>query len=141
MRLQNDPALWLRWLLSLLVAASVLHVQAAAAPSAAAPLPTSVTKPPAGKGVAHAATTVDLAPFGYVEEEFFVSGKANVYQYDARGAVAVKTPNVDYTTRILVRRPMDPRRFSGTVRVETMHPQYGADFVWARITAYVIGRG
>lgn len=140
MRLHSNPVAWVKCVLALLVAAGMFHLQAAAAPPAAAPLPT-VTKPPAGKGVAHAATRLDLAPLGYVEEEYFVSGKANVYQYDARDAVAVKTPNVDYATRILVRRPINPRRFSGTVRVETMHPQYGADFVWPRITDHVVGRG
>ena len=53
----------------------------------------------------------------------------------------VKTPEMDYTTRILVRRPADPREFSGNVQVETSHPQYGIDFVWSRTTDYVLGSG
>ena len=48
----------------------------------------------------------DLAADGYVEQEFFISGTANVYQFDGGGNVVVKTPNVPYTTRILVRRPV-----------------------------------
>ena len=51
---------------------------------------------------------VDLPRLGYVEEEFFVSGTANVYDWAPDGALTVKTPNAPYTTRILVRRPADP---------------------------------
>jgi hypothetical protein len=110
-------------------------------PPDAAALPTSVSAPPPGKGAPREAAVEDLSAFGYVEEEFLVSGKANVYDYDANGAVAVKTPGVDYTTRILVRRPADPGRFSGNVQVETSHPQYGIDFIWPRIADYVFANG
>lgn len=56
-----------------------------------------------------------LEPLGYVEEEYFVSGRARV-QPD--GAEA------DYLTRIIVRRPQDPKRFNGTVVLD-----------WANVTA------
>src|SRR4051812_35409778 len=59
----------------------------------------------------------DLKKYGYVEEEFIVSGTANVYDWAADGALTVKTPGVPYGTRILVRRPVDPSRFSGDVIV------------------------
>jgi hypothetical protein len=61
---------------------------------------------------------VDLPGRGYVEEEFFVSGTANVYDWAADGRLTVKTANAPYTTRILVRRPANPARFSGNVIVE-----------------------
>ena len=142
MRITRRPAHWFRWVLSLIFAAGLLHLQASAQlPTRTALLPTAVTRPPAGNGMMHAASTVDLKPLGYVEEEYFVTGKANVYYYRSDGAVGIKTPDIDYTTRILVRRPANPRRFSGTVRVETMHPQYGGDFVWPRIVDYAISRG
>src|SRR5687767_14315298 len=51
---------------------------------------------------------VDLPKAGYVEEEFFVSGTANVYDWAGDGSVLVKTPNAPYTTRIMLRRPADP---------------------------------
>src|SRR6476661_7263181 len=54
----------------------------------------------------------DLKKRGYVEEEFIVTGTANVYDWAADGALTVKTPDVPYGTRILVRRPVDPGRFS-----------------------------
>ncbi|MDT0271138.1 alpha/beta hydrolase domain-containing protein, partial [Streptomyces sp. DSM 44915] len=58
---------------------------------------------------------------GYVEEEFFVSGKANVYDWPAGGAV-IRTPDAPYTTRVLVRRPAAKTRFSGRVVVEMLNP-------------------
>src|SRR4249920_2338725 len=46
------------------------------------------------------------ADFGYVPEEFFVSGIAN---------------GTAYKTRIIVRRPEPAQRFSGFVVAESMH--------------------
>ena len=70
----------------------------------------------------------DLAAAGFVEEEFFLSGTANVYDWPAPGALTVKTANAPYTTRILVRRPIDPATFSGNVVVEIMHTPNAQDF-------------
>jgi hypothetical protein len=63
----------------------------------------------------------DLSKLGYVEEERFLSGTANIYEHDADGNVVVKTPNAPYTGRILLRRPKDPARSSGTVVVEILN--------------------
>ena len=49
----------------------------------------------------------DLAHFGYVTKEYFVSGTAN---------------GEPYKTRIVIRRPADNGRFSGLVLAESMHP-------------------
>src|SRR5688572_16367705 len=54
---------------------------------------------------------LDLAKAGYVEEEFIISGNANVYDWATDGTLSVKTPNAPYATRILVRRPATPARF------------------------------
>jgi hypothetical protein len=66
---------------------------------------------------------------GYVEEEFFVRGTANVYEWDAGGSAVpvVRTPNAPYTTRIIVRRPAKPSKFSGTVWVEPLNPTLSID--------------
>ena len=80
-------------------------------------------------GLDHAFQPTDLAPLGYVEEEFFVSGTANVYDWAPTGTVSVRTPDAPYTTRILVRRPADPADFSGNVVVEILHAPRGHD--WA----------
>jgi hypothetical protein len=77
-------------------------------------------------------TVVDLPAAGYVEEEFFVSGRANVYDWAADSALTVRTADAPYTTRILLRRPADPRRFSGTVILEISNFGRGYDlsFTW-----------
>ena len=71
---------------------------------------------------------VDLPKAGYVEEEFFVSGRANVYDWAADGSAMIKTAAAPYTTRILLRRPADPRRFSGDAIVEIGNVGRGFDF-------------
>src|SRR5262245_57159980 len=63
---------------------------------------------------------IDLPKLGYVEEEFIVNGAANVYDWNADGSTSVKTPNVPYGARILVRRPSDLTKFNGAVLVELM---------------------
>jgi hypothetical protein len=53
----------------------------------------------------------DMAHFKYDAQEFFVSGTAN---------------GEPYKTRIVIRKPSDPRRFSGLVLAESMHPSGNA---------------
>src|ERR1017187_2711268 len=77
---------------------------------------------------------LDLKKAGYVEEEFIVSGTANVYDWNADGTLTVKTPNAPYSTRILVRRPADKAKFSGHVLVELMNP--ARRFDWAMMSGY-----
>jgi Alpha/beta hydrolase domain len=64
---------------------------------------------------------------GYVEEEFFVGGRANVYDWGADNQPVVRTPDAPYSTRIVVRRPAKPNKFSGTVWVEPLNPTLGFD--------------
>ncbi len=80
-------------------------------------------------------TALDLSKVGYVEEEFLVSGNANVYDWAGDGSVNVKTANAPYTTRILVRRPADAARFNGTVVVEL--PNTARRFDWTMLWGYV----
>jgi hypothetical protein len=90
---------------------------------------------------------VDLARLQYVEEEFFIAGTANVYDWtengSANGTLIVRTSGAPYTTRILVRRPSDPRRFSGNVIVEPLNNARAYDwaFVWAYSYEYFAERG
>ena len=55
--------------------------------------------------------TDDMAHFGYTAHEYFVSGTAN---------------GQPYKTRIVIRRPSNPARFSGLVLAESMHPSGNA---------------
>ena len=40
----------------------------------------------------------DLSRLGYAEEEFLVSGKANIYDFNSAGKVAEKIADAPYTT-------------------------------------------
>ncbi|MBO0728762.1 MAG: hypothetical protein J2P57_05855 [Acidimicrobiaceae bacterium] len=68
-------------------------------------------------------------PSGYVEQEFFASGTATALRGVSEprdGRWTVKPSGAaPYETRILVRRPADPRRFNGTVVVEWLNVTAG----------------
>ncbi len=75
------------------------------------------------------AYTPDLAPYGYVEQEFFAAGTAHAFRTlstpsDGRWRIE-PTTSAAYKTRIIVRRPSDPAKFSGTVVVEWMNESAG----------------
>jgi hypothetical protein len=98
--------------------------------SAVPPLPTTAA-PPAGRGRIHdhfpaAAGGLPPGPDGaspdYRELELLVSGTANVCRYGpTTDEVIVAEPDQAYTTRIIVRRPVDATRFSGTAVLEIAH--------------------
>jgi hypothetical protein len=85
----------------------------------------------------------DLAKAGYVEEEFIVSGTANVYDSAPDGTLTVKTANAPYADRILVRRPSRAQRFSGTVVVEILSPTRRFDWgmVWGYLHDHILEHG
>ncbi|HUP72966.1 MAG TPA: alpha/beta hydrolase domain-containing protein [Acidimicrobiales bacterium] len=69
-----------------------------------------------------AAATFDLDEHGYVEDEWLLEGRAQLYDhragtgrsFDGRWS-AVPTETTAFATRLLVRRPVDAARFNGTV--------------------------
>ena len=78
------------------------------------------------------AAPIDLASFGYVEEEYFLEGEATAYAYvgtpGSDGLWSVKTTTrAPYKTRMLVRHPTDPAKFNGTVLVEWLNVSGGVD--------------
>jgi len=85
------------------------------------PIPVTSTSYPFG-GAAHTRVPENLRKIGYVEEEYFVSGLANVYTWPKPGPAVVRTANAPYTTRILVRRPAKAAKFSGNIVVEPLNP-------------------
>lgn len=119
----------------LLTAAASTAGMAQAAPS---PIPAvgqaTVTGPVTGgeHGFPGMATPVDLAAYGYVEQEFFLNGIATAYQKvgewgsDGQWSVAPAS-TAPYRTRMLVRSPSDPKRFNGTVLVEWLNVSGNAD--------------
>ena len=117
-----------------LLGAAIAAGQGTPVPKFTGPLPVTADSYPF-MDAAHSLVPFDLAKYGYVEQEFIVSGTANVYDWAADGALTVKTPNAPYATRILVRRPANASRFSGAVVVEPM----GAvrRFDWALMYGYL----
>jgi hypothetical protein len=102
---------------------------------------TVTTTPPLPDPVAEVSGPIEGTPanampaafateFGYVEEEYFLSGSATSYapmgELGADGRWDV-TPadTADYTTRVIVRRPTDG--FNGTVYVEWFNVTSGVD--------------
>jgi Alpha/beta hydrolase domain len=103
----------------------VVGVAEPALPSVVGPVPVTATSYPF-LASAYDSTPIDLAQHGYTEQEFFVSGRAAVYSWPDLDTLTVVATG-PYQTRILVRRPSDPTRFSGNVRVEPLNPTAGHD--------------
>ena len=89
-------------------------------------LPTTTLVP--ATGTAMSATPISLQASGYVEEEYFVHGKANRYRIadPMRDAQLIDVGH-PYVTRVLVRHPVDPARFNGTVVVEWLNVSLNQD--------------
>jgi hypothetical protein len=71
-----------------------------------------------------------LAPYGYTEQEFLASGTADG---NTPGYPQSQTyPGAPYTTRIIVRHPVNPKRSNGTVVLEWMNVslQQDTDVDW-----------
>src|SRR5450631_3243046 len=97
----------------------------------------SVRSAPNGQnGFPFMASALNLASVGYAEQEYLLSGTAQAYIPVTPGRLPRNgrwnvMPNpgatAPYTTRILVRRPIDPKRFNGTVVVEWFNESAGFD--------------
>jgi len=132
------------------VPALVMTLVFAGAATARADVPTPTVEPMAPGGV-HAfganaySSWVDLPRHGYSEQEFTVSGTARAYGSATPSGPIVQTPqqSAAYRTRMIVRRPTDPRRFNGTVLVEWYNVTAGMDFdpVWIWSHPYLMREG
>ena len=96
------------------------------------------------------ATDIALASHGYVEEEYFLSGTASIY--DAPDGTPAAPPTtlarvvregVPYRTRMVVRRPANPADFNGTVLVEWLNTSDGFDgeYFWVQAHKHVVRDG
>jgi len=89
---------------------------------------------------------VQLKTAGYEEGEYLVSGLANLYDWTANARatqLSVRNAAIPYTTRILVRRPADARKFSGIVVVELLDAgeRYDRAPLWALSWQQFLRRG
>jgi hypothetical protein len=106
---------------------------------AAAAVPVPEAGPPLGQRGAklhhpQAGVGFDLAPYGYREEERMVSGTARTVEGDAPAP---------YTTRVILRRPVDPARFNGTVLIEwfNVSVNHDIDVTWTATFEEILREG
>jgi hypothetical protein len=137
-----------------LVSVAVAGFAAAAAADQTSPV--TVVPAPVGQGeiqVPATRATADLLQ-SYVEEEFFVSGLADIYTYNETpvpGEVIIQpvnatfpqTEDVPYTTRIIVKRPANVEDFSGTLVIEWWNSTAGFDTapVWDPMAEFAAREG
>jgi Alpha/beta hydrolase domain len=109
---------------------------------AGASIPTVTVAPAGTHGFPYLSSALDLSGRGYVEKEFLITGTAQAYVNDGPFLPngiwnAVPNPGVTapYTVRLLVRRPVEPARFNGTVLVEWLNVSgnhdISPDWTWA----------
>ena len=117
---------------------SVAGAASGALTNEAVPLP-EVTGPVTSPGEPYLADEALLKNAGYVEDEYFVRGRATNYaeagDWGSDGRWAVKVAgHAAYETRVLVRRPAKAVAFNGTVVVEWDDAPNGRDsdpeFLW-----------
>jgi len=110
------------------VIALMLAAQTPQASPVVAPIPTSreVSGPgPVFPALQRLPANDDLPHFKYIVKEYFVSGTAQ---------------GKPYTTRVLVRRPADAKKFSGIVLAEPMHPT-GNSWLFHFLHTYAMSQG
>ena len=114
-------------------------------PTVIGPIPATAVPGDPSHNYPFFATTVDLAAYGYVEEEFFLQGTANRYNTPtmppATGSI-IDSGHL-YKTRIIVRRPTSPHDFNGTVLMEWQNtaPGHDIDIFWLESHDHLIRRG
>jgi hypothetical protein len=104
----------------------------AAAPQVTGPIAAPDVPGTASHNYIFFASNHDLASHGYVEEEFFIKGTATTYKTGGTATAPVLASGQPYYTRIVVRRPINAKRFNGTAIVEWANVSnfFDAENVW-----------
>ena len=117
------------WNLTQLAAALLLcaHQAVAQVPSATISGPIPADK--AGSGTLntiYSASAIELEDAGYVEQEYFIEGRANRYSDSQLENASIVDSDHRYKTRLIVRRP-EASAFNGIVIVEWINVTGGPD--------------
>lgn len=70
---------------------------------------------------ASAAEKCGFNEIDYIEDEYFMSGTANIYEESDRQVPKVIFFDAPYTTRVLIRRPKEKQKFSGNIVIEILN--------------------
>jgi hypothetical protein len=92
---------------------------------------------------AAAAVICGFKESGYLEDEYFMTGEANVYTEGNDGKPKPVFSGAPYTTRIIVRRPGDPSKFSGNVVIEILNStaNFDIDRMWVNSWPFFMRNG
>ena len=140
----NRVTAWLSGALTAAILCLPLAAQAAVPnPTITGPIPATVTPGDPSRDYPFFATDVDLAQYGYVEQEYFMQGTANQYTTPAGATGAVISTGNPYKTRLLVRRPISASTFNGTVLLEWYNVTNGFDTEadWFQTHNYLLAQG
>jgi hypothetical protein len=112
-------------------------------PTITGPIPATVTPGDPSRDYPFLATDVNIAQYGYVEQEYFMQGVANQYTTPAGATGAITSTGNPYKTRLLVRRPISDSAFNGTVILEWYNVTNGYDVEpdWFQTHAYLLQHG
>lgn len=85
----------------------------------------------------------NLKESGYVEEEYFFDGTANIYERTDDGGKTIRYKEAPYTSRFLVRRPEKKENFSGNIVIEIMNstPGFDLDRSWIITWKQIVRNG
>lgn len=134
------------------IAAALVGCILLAEPAGASSVPTpTVSLPPVGQhGFPFLSEVIDLASYGYVEDEVFIEGTARSYVpvaplagiTDGRWDATPTGPTASYKTRLLIRRPTNPSKFNGVVLVDWMNVTAGNDSdIFGGISSEILNEG
>ncbi len=113
-------------------------------PAVQGPIPSTAKPGDPSHNYIFYSTPMNLKKVGYVEQEYFISGTATRYTIptsSTENATAIGT--MPYKTRIVVRRPANPKKFKGVVVVDWQNVTAGQDIdtEWAGPGAFFVRSG
>ena len=91
----------------------------------------------------HSREPLKVDDYGYLEEEYFLTGSANIYDADKEDRPVLYKKGLPYKNRILVRRPAKKEEFSGRVYVDILNATQGYDIedLWHRAYLWCMEHG
>jgi hypothetical protein len=111
------------------------------------PIPSAGKPGDAARDYVFYATPFNLRKAGYEEQEYFISGTATRYPAnpttDQQQQTATPIGSMPYTTRIVVRRPVNPAKSAGVAMVDWQNVTAGHDIdtEWGTSADYYVSHG